>query len=92
MKGIYCTLAQDHAFVEMLRSVWQIELSEDMLDLYRTLVMYRQPLVRADTGYHVPTAEEVIAGIRAHFHPAHLSGDVAPSAVSEDYFFKLGFV
>ena len=79
-----CTLSQDREFVEMLQSVWQIVLSYEMLSLYRLYVMYRQPLVRTDTGYHVPTAEEVIAGIRAYFDPAHLSSDAAPTALSED--------
>ena len=69
-QDIYCTLAQDREFVEMLQSVWQIELSESVLNLYRLLVLYRQPLVRTDFGYHVPSSEEVIAGIRAFFDPA----------------------
>ena len=78
---LYSALAQDRAFVEMLRSVWQIELSEYMLSMYRLLVIHRQPLVRAGNGYNLPSTEEVIAGIRAYFDPAHLSGDAAPSAV-----------
>ena len=81
---IYNTLAQDRGFVEMLQSVWHVELSEHMLLVYRMYVMYTERLVRTDFGYHIPTAEEVIAGIRAFFDPAHLSGDVAPSATSYD--------
>ena len=83
---LYLTLSQDQEFVEMLQSVWQIELSVDTLRLYRLLVMYRQPLVRTDIGYHVPSSEEVIAEIKAYFDPAHLSVDTAPStvAVGED--------
>ena len=77
IEGIYLTLAQDREFIDMLQSVWQIELSEAMLNLYRTLVMYRQPFVRTDSGCHVPSSEEVIAGIRAYFDPSHLSGDAA---------------
>ena len=84
IQGVYHTLAQDQEFVEMLQSVWQVELLEDMLSLYRFLVMSSQPLVRTDYGYHIPTAEEVIAGIRAFFDPAHLSDDAAPSAADED--------
>ena len=81
---IYLTLAQDREFVDMLRSVWQIELSEALLHLYRLLVMYRQPLVRTDSGYHVPSSEEVIAGIRAYFNTAHLSSDATLTAPGED--------
>ena len=81
---IYNMLARDREFVDMLRSVWQVELSAVTVRLYRMLVMYREPLVRTDSGYHIPTAEEVIAGIRAYFDPARLSGDAAPSAAGED--------
>ena len=77
---IYCILALDHEFVEMLQSVWQVELSESMLSLYRALVMDRQPLIRFDSGYHVSTTDEVIAGIRAFFDPAYLSSNAALSA------------
>ena len=84
--GIYCTLSQDHEFVEMLQSVWQIELSELMLSHFRILVMHRQPLVRTNSGYHAPSSEEVIAGIKAYFDPAHRSEDAPPSAYSEDSF------
>ena len=84
LHDIYSSLAQDNEFVEMLLSVWQVELSVPMLSLYRMLVMYRQPLTRTDSGYHVPTAEEIIAGIRAYFDPAHLSDDAAASVLSED--------
>ena len=84
LQDIYYSLAQDQTFVDMLQSVWQVELSEDMLSLYRMLVLYREPLVRTDSGYHIPTADEVIAGIKDFFDPCHLSGDAAPSAVSED--------
>ena len=76
---IYRALVQDQEFVDMLQSVWKIELSESILSLYRMLVLYRQPLVRTNTGYHVPSREEVIADIRAFFDPAHLSGDATPS-------------
>ena len=83
IQDIYCTLAQDREFVEMLQSVWQIELAEAMLRDYRLLVMYREPLIHTESGYHVPSSEEVIAGIKAYFDPAHFI-DEAPSAVSED--------
>ena len=74
-RSLYNVLARDREFVGMLQSVWQIELSENMLGLYRMNVMFRYPFVRTDSGYHVPSSEEVIAGIRAYFNPAHLSGD-----------------
>ena len=86
--GMYCTLAQDHAFVDMLRSVWRIELSERLLGLYRVLVMYTHPLVRTDSGYHVPSSEEVIAEIRAFFDPAHLSPDAPAPAAGEDSYLQ----
>ena len=73
IQDLYCTLAKDREFVDMLRSVWHLK--------YRLLVMYRQALVRTDSGYHVPSSEEVIAGIKAYFDPGHLVSDAAPSAV-----------
>ena len=53
----------------MLDKVWHVTLSKNTLSLYRMLEVYRQPLVRTESGYHIPTAEEVIAGIRAFFDP-----------------------
>ena len=88
IQDIYRTLAQDREFVEMLQSLWQIELSESMLSLYRMLVMYRQPLIRTYSGYHVPSSEEVIAGIKAYFDPAHLGNDAAPSGVGADKYLQ----
>ena len=79
IRDIYRTLAQDRDFVGMLQCVWQIELSLSMISLYRMLVMYRQPFIRTDSGYHVPSTEEVIAGIKAYFDLAHLSGGSAGS-------------
>ena len=84
MYDIYVALALDHEFVEMLRSVWHIELSESVIHKYRLLVMYRQPLIRTDSGYHMPSSEEVIAGIKAFFDPIHLSGDAALLAADKD--------
>ena len=84
IQDIYISLAEDQDFAEMLQSVWQVELSEDTLSYYRTLVVNRQPLVRTDSGYHLPSPEEVIAGIRAYFDPVHLSGDTVPSAANNE--------
>ena len=72
IQGIYHTLVQDLEFVESLRSEWNIELSEPVLYLYRVLVMYKRPLIITDSGYHIPTADEVIAGIMAYFDPAEV--------------------
>ena len=83
MLGIYRVLAEDREFVDMLQSVWQVELSVSLLHLFRALVMLRDPIVRTDSGYHMPMSEEVIAGIRAFFDPAHLRADAVPSAVGE---------
>ena len=80
---IYHTLVQDLEFVETLRSVWGIELSVGILIIYRAAVVNREPLVRTDSGYHVPTTEEFLFGIKAYFDPVHLSSDddARPSAV-----------
>ena len=76
---IYLTLEEDSEFVEYLYSEWEIELSEQTLLLYRMLETYKQSLVRIDTGYHVPTTAEVIAGIRTFFDPKdiHLASSSA---------------
>ena len=70
IENVYSTLAQDEEFCSFLAEVWHMDLSPGMLCLYRTLVMYLQPLVPTDSGYHVPTSEEVIAEIRAYFDPS----------------------
>ena len=75
---MYRMLVQDLEFVEMMQSVWQIELSERIISLYHLLVLCRLPLVRTDSGYHMPTIDEVIAAIRAFFDPVYLSTDAAP--------------
>ena len=83
LHDIYHALAQDHDFVQMLLSVWQVELSEHIVNRYRMFVLYRQPFIRTDSGYHVPSSEEVIAGIKAYFDPAHLRGEAATFAEGE---------
>ena len=87
IQGIHDTLVKDSEFCDMLYIVWHIELSANTLHLYRLLVMYRQPLVRTDSGYHVPTAEEVIAEFKAYFDLSHLlvaASGAGPSVASED--------
>ena len=84
MRDVYHILVRDRDFAYMLHSVWQVTLSETVLDLYHMFVMYRQPFVPTDSGYHVPSTEEVIAEIRAFFDPAHLSGDATYSVVGEE--------
>ena len=68
---MYVSLALDLEFAEMLESVWQVELSVDTIRVYRLLVIFSQPFIRIDSGYHVPSSEEIIAGIRAFFDPTH---------------------
>ena len=85
---IYLTLKQDREFAEYLYSEWEIELSEQTLLLYRMLEMYRQPLVRIDTGYHVPTTAEVIDGIRAFFDPKDINL-ASPSAAHNSRFTEI---
>ena len=82
MQDIYNTLEEDGEFCEMLADVWCIELSLRMLYFYRMLVMYTEPLIPTDSGYHVPTAEEVIAGIKAYFHTSDAA--LASSSVISD--------
>ena len=84
MQDVYHTLALDREFVEMLESVWQIELSTSKLCIYCLLVMYRQPLVSTDSGYHVPSSMEVIAGIKEFFNPNYLNVDATSLAVDQD--------
>ena len=84
-QNIYHTLARDSEFLEMLRSVWQIELSVHLIDTYRMLVVCRQPLIPTDSGYHVPSSEEVIAGIRVFFDPTQLSSDAALLSVEDRF-------
>ena len=83
IQNIYRKLAQDYEFVEMLQCVWQVELSPSMLCLYRMLVMYRQPFVRTDSGYHVSSTDEIIAEIKAYFDLRHLSGGSAKSELTD---------
>ena len=84
IQDIYRTLALDPEFVEMLLSVWEVDLSESMLNEYRLLAMYRQPLLPTGSGYHVPSSEEVIAEIKAYFDPALLTPDAPPLAEGEE--------
>ena len=70
---VYRTLAGDHEFVAWLQSEWEIELTERVVYLYRMLVMYREPLTRADSGYHLPSTEEVADAIKTYFTQAVLT-------------------
>ena len=83
MQAAHRTLAQDHEFVDLLQSVWQIRLTESVININHMFVLYRQPLVRIDSGYHVHSTEEVIAEIRAYFDPTRIS-DAAPSVVKDE--------
>ena len=68
IRDVYLTLRADEAFCARLHEEWQLEISEPLLYLYRMYVMYRQPLVRTDSGYHISTADEVVAEIKAYFY------------------------
>ena len=89
IQSVYGALAQDREFIDMLQSVWRIEMSESTIRLYRMRVMHRQLLVRTDSGYHLPTVKEVVADIRAFFNPAHLSSDAASSVGEDSYSMEL---
>ena len=80
IQSICDTLASDRAFVDMLQSVWQVDRPVHIIRLYHMFVMYRQPFVHTDSGYHVSTFEEVVAELKAYFDPAHLNGDEAGAA------------
>ena len=77
VQGIYRTLADDREFDKQVDTVWQLEFTQRVVYLYRMLVMYRHPLVRTDSGYHVPTAEEVVADMKAYFSAAVQLSDEA---------------
>ena len=83
VQDIYRTLALDSKFVQMLERTWHITLSVRELHLYRVLVMHRHPLLRTDSGYHIPTADEVIAGIRSYFSRADKTL-ASPSAAANE--------
>ena len=80
---IYHSLKCDEEFCGMLLAVWHIELSRRVLYFYRMLVMYRQPLIPTDSGYHVPSSEEVIAGIKSFFNPCD-AALASYSAISDE--------
>ena len=80
---MFSTLSEDEEFCTTLFYSWQLELSVPLLYLYRILIMYRQPLVRTDTGYHVPTSEEVVAGIRAFFNPTTPIADLEARVLAD---------
>ena len=92
VQDIYHTLSLDGKFVEMLQSVWRIDLSEATIQIYQALVMYRQSLIRTETGYHVPSSEEVIAGIKSYFDPAQLSDTTARLSSRDSYLIRIDII
>ena len=70
---VYRILARDRVFVNWLQSEWEIRTTERVVYLYRMLVMYRQPLVRIDSGYHLPSTEEIANDIKNYFTQAALT-------------------
>ena len=71
--NIYHILKQDKVFCLQLKRVYGIKLTLNMLYLYRILVLYPQRMTRTDTGYHTPTQDEVISGIKAYFDPTRMT-------------------
>ena len=71
--NIYHILKQDKVFCTQLKRIYGIKLTLNMLYLYRALVLYPQRMARTDSGYHIPTQEEVISGIKAYFDPTRMT-------------------
>ena len=69
---VYNLLRQDSTFCEALLADWRINLSIKHLYLYRMLIMYRQPMTRIDSGYHIPTVGEVANEIKVYFDKSRL--------------------
>ena len=77
MSNVYCSkqfmvdvhqlLKEDPTFGDTLYRNWHVNLAIELLLYYRVLIMYRTPFVRTDTGYHVPTLQEVADGLKAFF-------------------------
>ena len=72
MIDVYNILRQDSTFCEALLADWRINLSIQHLYLYRMLIMYRQPMTRIDSGYHIPTVGEVANEIKVYFDKSRL--------------------
>ena len=80
--NIYNILKQDKAFCIQLERIYGIKLTLNVLYLYRILVIYPQRMTRTDSGYHIPTHDEVISGIRAYFDPTHTTTPITSSTTT----------
>ena len=69
IQEVYAELQLDQDFCQRLRQIGQINLSLGVLYAYRMLVMYSQPLVRTDSGYHIPSVSEVVIGFKVYLAP-----------------------
>ena len=67
IQGVYSVLKADEVFCSKLLSMYQIELTDDVLYKYRMLVMYRQHMCRTESGYEWPTVAQVVEDIRLFF-------------------------
>ena len=69
IREVFTELQLDQDFCRCLRQIGKIKLSLAVLYTYRMLVMYSQPLVRTDSGYHIPTVSEVVGGFKEYLAP-----------------------
>ena len=67
IQGVYDVLKADEIFCAKLLSMYRIELTVDLLYRYRMLAMYRRHLRRTESGYALPTQEQVIEDMRVFF-------------------------
>ena len=92
IQEIYGELQLDQGFCQRLLQIGRIKVTLTVLYTYRMLVMYSQPLVRTDAGYHIPTLREVVSGFKAYLAPCVQAGYVctpigcsAPTIAEADY-------
>ena len=68
IQAVYTSIKADAAFCTNLEG-GRTPMTLPLMYLYRMLIMYRKPFVRTDSGYHVPTQQEVVAEAKAFFDP-----------------------
>ena len=74
IQEVYAELQLDQDFCQRLCQIGKINLSLAVLYTYRMLVMYSQPLVRTDSGYHILTVNEVVGGFKEYLAPCTQPG------------------
>ena len=69
IQAVYTSIKADAAFCARLEA-GDTPITLPLMYLYRMYIMYRKPFVRTDTGYRVPTLQEVVAEAQAFFDTA----------------------